>query len=83
MICTPALAFWRARWNARGALLSAPRSCDSAFMTRPDLYDYIGMVLAAGVLALWVAHFVLPTPPPDPARLPQGAPGALPTLGPR
>jgi hypothetical protein len=33
---------------------------------RPDLYDYIGLTLAALLVALWVAHFVLPTPPPDP-----------------
>ena len=52
-------------------------------MARPDLYDYIGMVLAAAVVALWVAHFALPTPPPDPSRLDNGAPQALPSLAPR
>jgi len=35
-------------------------------MTRPDLYDYIGMGLLALVVALWVAHFVLPPLPPEP-----------------
>jgi len=35
-------------------------------MTRPDLYDYIGMALLALVVALWVAHFVLPPLPPEP-----------------
>jgi hypothetical protein len=35
-------------------------------MTRPDRYDYIGIALAVLVVALWVAHFALPTPPPDP-----------------
>jgi hypothetical protein len=34
-------------------------------MARPDLYDYIGLALAAFIVALWVAHFVLPAPPPE------------------
>jgi len=34
-------------------------------MARPDRYDYIGLVLAVFVVALWVAHFVLPAPPPE------------------
>jgi len=36
-------------------------------MARPDRYDYIGLVLVAFVVALWVAHFVLPAPPPEAA----------------
>jgi hypothetical protein len=35
-------------------------------MTRPDLYDYIGMGIVALLIALWVAHFVLPPLPPEP-----------------
>jgi hypothetical protein len=35
-------------------------------MTRPDLYDYIGLALAGLIIAMWVAHFVLPAPPPLP-----------------
>lgn len=52
-------------------------------MARPDLYDYIGWVLAALIVALWVAHFALPTPPPDPSRTDIGAPQALPPIPPR
>jgi hypothetical protein len=43
-------------------------------MARPDIYDYIGMALAVLVVALWVAHFVLPTPPPEPDLNPQPRP---------
>jgi hypothetical protein len=49
---------------------------------RPDLYDYIGMVLAVLVVALWVAHFALPSPPPDISRLPNPTPPALPSIAP-
>jgi len=35
-------------------------------MTRPDLYDYIGMGIVALIIALWVTHFVLPPLPPEP-----------------
>ena len=35
-------------------------------MTRPDIYDYIGMGIVALLIALWVAHFVLPPLPPEP-----------------
>jgi hypothetical protein len=38
------------------------------------MYDYLGLVLAALVVALWVAHFALPAPPPDPARNAIGGP---------
>jgi hypothetical protein len=47
-------------------------------MTRPDLYDYVGMAVAALILALWVAHFVLPSPRPDNSRLPAPSLQALP-----
>jgi hypothetical protein len=35
-------------------------------MARFDRYDVIGLVLLALIAALWIAHFVLPTPPPLP-----------------
>lgn len=35
-------------------------------MSRPDVFDYAGMALFAMIVALWVAHFVLPAPPPLP-----------------
>jgi len=35
-------------------------------MARFDRYDIIGLVLLGIVAALWIAHFVLPTPPPLP-----------------
>jgi hypothetical protein len=35
-------------------------------MRRLDKYDRIGLVLLSLVLALWVAHFVLPAAPPLP-----------------
>jgi hypothetical protein len=50
-------------------------------MTRPDRYDYIGMVLALFMVALWVAHFALPPLPPDPSR--NSPPGAVPSGPPR
>jgi hypothetical protein len=34
-------------------------------MPRIDRYDIIGMVLIAFLVALWILHFSLPTPPPD------------------
>jgi len=37
------------------------------FVSRFDRYDIIGMVLLAFVLALLIAHFVVPTPPGEPA----------------
>jgi hypothetical protein len=49
---------------------------------RPDLYDYIGMVLVVLVIALWVAHFALPSPPPDNSRLPAPSLQALPSIAP-
>jgi hypothetical protein len=35
-------------------------------MRQLDRYDYLGLLLVALVAALWVAHFLLPTPPPPP-----------------
>lgn len=35
-------------------------------MTRPDVFDFIGMGIVALLVALWVAHFVLPPLPPEP-----------------
>jgi hypothetical protein len=35
-------------------------------MRRPDLFDFIGMGIVALLVALWVAHFVLPPLPPEP-----------------
>jgi hypothetical protein len=52
-------------------------------MTRPDTYDYIGMALAVFIVALWVAHFVLPTPPPDPQHSANPPLQALPSTPPR
>ena len=47
-------------------------------MARPDRYDYIGLGLLGLLVVMWVAHFVLPEPPPDPRRLEDVAPQALP-----
>jgi hypothetical protein len=33
---------------------------------RPDKYDIIGLALLALLAIVWVAHFVLPAPPPEP-----------------
>lgn len=35
-------------------------------MSRPDLFDYLGMAVLTMIVALWVAHFVLPPAPPLP-----------------
>jgi hypothetical protein len=35
-------------------------------MTRLDRYDVIGLILLGLLVALWIAHVVLPTPPPLP-----------------
>jgi len=35
-------------------------------MRRPDRYDIMGLVLLGIIAAFWIAHFVLPTPPPLP-----------------
>lgn len=35
-------------------------------MRRLDKYDMIGLVLVSLVIALWTAHFVLPSAPPLP-----------------
>jgi hypothetical protein len=35
-------------------------------MRQLDRYDYLGLLLAALVAALWVAHFLLPAPPVAP-----------------
>jgi hypothetical protein len=32
---------------------------------RMDKYDIIGAVIVGLLVALWVVHFLLPTPPPD------------------
>jgi|HubBroStandDraft_6_1064221.scaffolds.fasta_scaffold3195456_1 hypothetical protein len=41
----------------------------SASRKRParhmDRYDIIGVVIVCVLVALWVVHFLLPTPPPD------------------
>jgi hypothetical protein len=33
-------------------------------MARPDKYDILGLILVGLIVALWIAHFVLPAPPP-------------------
>jgi hypothetical protein len=33
-------------------------------MARFDRYDIIGLILLGFIAALWIAHFVLPAPPP-------------------
>jgi hypothetical protein len=35
---------------------------------RPDVFDYIGIGLVALVAAMWIAHFALPAPPPEPPQ---------------
>lgn len=35
-------------------------------MPRLDRYDIVGLVMLGLIIALWIAHFVLPTPPPLP-----------------
>jgi hypothetical protein len=47
------------------ALLLSPAPWQSAPMPRVDRYDIIGMILLAFLVALWIVHFSLPTPPPD------------------
>jgi len=47
-------------------------------MSRPDRFDYMGMALLAMVVALWVAHFVLPAPPPLPPETGPQIPSILP-----
>jgi hypothetical protein len=32
---------------------------------RMDRYDFIGAVIVGLLVALWVVHFLVPTPPPD------------------
>jgi hypothetical protein len=44
-------------------------------MKRPDMYDYFGGVLITIVLAMWIAHFILPPLPPEPPV--PGLPGAI------
>jgi hypothetical protein len=71
----------RARRGAHSLWLS-PAPCQDAAMRRIDRYDIIGMVLLALVVALWVLHFSLPTPPPDNYRnlgsaVPAAEPGAI------
>jgi hypothetical protein len=44
---------------------------------RPDKYDIIGLVLLGLLAVVWIAHFVLPAPPPEPP--PEGA--ARPAIG--
>jgi hypothetical protein len=39
-------------------------------MKRPDMFDYFGGVLIAIVVAIWIAHIVLPPLPPEPPALP-------------
>jgi hypothetical protein len=36
-------------------------------MARFDKYDVIGLIVLGLLAALWIAHFVAPAPPPDPA----------------
>jgi hypothetical protein len=38
----------------------------NAAMARFDKYDVIGLILLGLIAALWIAHIVLPTPPPLP-----------------
>ena len=52
-------------------------------MSRPDVYDYIGIAIIALLTALWVAHVVLPAPPPDPTRFENGPGQPLPPIRPR
>jgi hypothetical protein len=48
-------------------------------MHRPDRYDIIGLGVLTLVVALWVAHFVVPAPPlePDPNAPALTAPGGI------
>jgi hypothetical protein len=33
---------------------------------RLDRYDIIGLIIVGLLVALWIVHFLLPTPPPPP-----------------
>jgi hypothetical protein len=35
-------------------------------MARFDRYDIIGLILLGLIAALWITHFIVPTPPPLP-----------------
>ena len=38
-------------------------------MARFDRYDIIGLIVLGLLAALWIAHFVLPAPPPLPPSI--------------
>ena len=42
-----------------------PSASKNGAKRRWDRYDYIGAAIVAFLVALWVVHFLLPTPPPD------------------
>jgi hypothetical protein len=42
-----------------------PSASRCSAVRRMDRYDVIGAVIVALLVALWVVHFLLPTPPPD------------------
>ena len=54
-------------------------------MARLDKYNVIGLILLAVIAVLWIAHFVLPTPPPldDPECAGPACATPLPALPPR
>ena len=49
-------------------------------MKKFDKWDWIGSAIAAFIVALWVAHIVLPSAPPEVD--PDGAPGLTAPGGP-
>jgi hypothetical protein len=51
--------------NSPTLLSLQPMVCQDSAMRRWDRYDYIGAALLAFIVALWVIHFLLPTPPPS------------------
>ena len=59
-MCLLAESLWR-----RDSAFFTDRAI-TACMPRLDRYDILGLLMLGLIIALWIAHFVLPTPPPLP-----------------
>jgi hypothetical protein len=63
--------------RAVSLLLRVTAYAKIAAMRRPDRYDFIGIAIVVFLIAIWVLHFVLPSPPPEPPGFQDGAGGPL------